>query len=277
MLKDFQLILTEFLEELSSKKDDCVKSGFKEIDERLGGFKPGELIIIAGRPGMGKTTFAINLIKNICYSKKKVALFSLEMSESSIASKVVSFESKVLLNKILNSKLDEKDWEKISAITERFKNYTLYVDDSSYVDANIIEEELEKIGKVDIIFVDYLQLIAGDAMIGAGRALEIAKITRHLRAIAKERGVPLVLLSQLSRANEGRTDKRPMLSDLRDSGAIEQDADKVLFLYRPGYYSEKDDPNECEVIVSKNRCGDTGTINLEWSGEYSLFTEANND
>ena len=273
MLKDFQLIMTEFLEELAQRKSNSISTGYKELDESLGGFKPGELIIIAGRPGMGKTTFAINLIKNMCYANKRVAMFSLEMSESSLASKIVSFESNVLLKKILNHKLDSKDWEKVSFSTPKFKKYNLLIDDSSYVNVSTIEEEISKIENIDIIFVDYLQLIVSDALIGANRVLEVAKITRNLRAIAKGRNIPIVVLSQLSRANESRVDKRPMLSDLRDSGSIEQDADKVLFLYRPGYYSEKEDPNECELIIAKNRCGDTGTINLKWEGEYSLFKE----
>ena len=273
MLKDFQLIMTEFLEELSKRKSNSINTGYKELDESLGGFKPGELIIIAGRPGMGKTTFAINLIKNMCYANKRVAMFSLEMSESSLASKIVSFESNVLLKKILNHKLDGKDWEKVTFSAPKFKKYNLLIDDSSYVNVSTIEEEISKIENIDIIFVDYLQLIVSDALIGANRVLEVAKITRNLRAIAKGRNIPIVVLSQLSRANESRVDKRPMLSDLRDSGSIEQDADKVLFLYRPGYYSEKEDPNECELIIAKNRCGDTGTINLKWEGEYSLFKE----
>ena len=202
-----------------------------------------------------------------------VAFFSLEMSESSLASKIVSFESNVLLKKILNHKLDDKDWEKVTFSTSKFKKYNLLIDDSSYVNVSTIEEEISKIENIDIIFVDYLQLIVSDALIGANRVLEVAKITRTLRAIAKYKNVPIVVLSQLSRANESRLDKRPMLSDLRDSGSIEQDADKVLFLYRPGYYSEKEDPSKCEVIIAKNRCGDTGTINLQWEGEYSLFKE----
>lgn len=273
MLKDFQLIMTEFLEELSKKESNSISTGYKELDESTGGFKPGELIIIAGRPGMGKTTFAINLIKNMCYASNRVAMFSLEMSESSLASKIVSFESNVLLKKILNHKLNPEDWERVSFSTHRFKKYNLLIDDSSYVNVSTIEEEISKIENIDIIFVDYLQLIVSDALIGANRVLEVAKITRTLRAIAKDKNVPIVVLSQLSRANEARVDKRPMLSDLRDSGSIEQDADKVLFLYRPGYYSEKEDPSKCEVIIAKNRCGDTGTINLQWEGEYSLFKE----
>lgn len=276
MLRDFQLIMTEFLENLAKKESNSVSTGYRELDQSLGGFKPGELIIIAGRPGMGKTTFAINLIKNICYSKKRVAMFSLEMSEASLVSKILSFESDVLLKKILDHRLDDQDWKKVTLSTPNFKKYNLYIDDSSYVGVNTIIKGLEKIDKVDIIFLDYLQLIVSDSMVGSMRALEIAKITRSLRAIAKELEIPIVVLSQLSRTNESRIDKRPMLSDLRESGAIEQDADKVLFLYRPGYYSEKEDPSECELIIAKNRCGNTETINLCWDGEHSSFHETKN-
>ena len=155
MLKDFQLIMTEFLEELAKRKSNSINTGYKELDESLGGFKPGELIIIAGRPGMGKTTFAINLIKNMCYANKRVAMFSLEMSESSLASKIVSFESNVLLKKILNHKLDGKDWEKVTFSAPKFKKYNLLIDDSSYVNVSTIEEEISKIENIDIIFVDY--------------------------------------------------------------------------------------------------------------------------
>lgn len=273
MLKDFQLIMTEFLEELADREDKSIHTGYKELDEETGGFKPGELIIIAGRPGMGKTTFVINLIKKICYAGKKVAMFSLEMSEESLASKIVSFETNVLLKNILNHKLEKREWEKISLSSNKFKKYNLLIDDSSYINPNIISERLEEAGEVDIIFVDYLQLLSSESTTGASRVIEVARITRDLRGIAKERGVPIVVVSQLSRANESRMDKRPILSDLRESGSIEQDADKVIFLYRPGYYSEKEDPNECELIIAKNRCGDTGTLNLKWIGEYSKFCD----
>ena len=269
-LKSFEIMMHELVEEFNKKETNNVNSGYRCIDDLISGFKPGELIIIAARPGMGKTSFALNIAKNIC-NKKKIILFSLEMSCFSLACRMLSSISKVPLKKLINKSLDDNDWTKIKKLTDKVKEFDLYVDDSSYINFELIRDESLSLGDINLIIVDYLQLI--DTTYGINRVMEISKLTRNFKNLARELNIPIILLSQLSRACEARQDKRPTMSDLRDSGSIEQDADKVILLYRPGYYFEKIDNEDCEIIIAKNRSGDTGTVSLKWRGEYSLFEE----
>lgn len=267
-LKSFETIMHEAVDELCKEGTNNIDSGYAELDELISGFKPGELIIIAARPGMGKTAFALNISKRACL-KYKILLFSLEMSAYSLGCRIISAITQIPLKKFINKSLDHQDWEIIKKFTNNVNKLNLYIDDSSYVNFDIIKDEISSLGDVNLIIIDYLQLI--DTSNGASRVAEISKLTRSFKNLARELDVPIILLSQLSRACESRPDKRPTMSDLRDSGSIEQDADKVILIYREGYYSEKADPEDCEIIVAKNRSGDTGSINLIWRGECARF------
>ena len=269
-LRSFEIMMHELFSEMAKKRNDDLKSGFKELDSIINGFRPGELIIIAARPGMGKTSFALNIAGNIC-RKNKIILFSLEMSCYSLACRILASMTKIPLKKLINKTIDERDKSRIQEFTNQIPNFKLFVDDSSYVDFVTIKDEIKSLGNIDLIIVDYLQLI--DTGPGVNRVMEITKLTRNFKNLARELNIPIILLSQLSRACESRQDKRPTMSDLRDSGSIEQDADKVMLIYRPGYYFEKIDPEDCEIIVAKNRSGDTGVVNIKWYGQYSLFED----
>lgn len=269
-LRSFEIMMHELFSEMAKKRNDDLNSGFKTLDSLINGFRPGELIIIAARPGMGKTSFALNIAGNIC-RKNKIILFSLEMSCYSLACRILASMTKIPLKKLINKTIDERDKSRIQEFTNQIPNFKLFVDDSSYVDFVTIKDEIKSLGNIDLIIVDYLQLI--DTGPGVNRVMEITKLTRNFKNLARELNIPIILLSQLSRACESRQDKRPTMSDLRDSGSIEQDADKVMLIYRPGYYFEKIDPEDCEIIVAKNRSGDTGVVNIKWYGQYSLFED----
>ena len=246
-----------------------ISSGFSDFDQMTSGFHPSDLIILAARPAMGKTAFALNLALNAAMkSKKGVLLFSLEMSSSQLLQRLLSIEAGIGLQKIRNGFLDPDDWGKLGLASMKLSNSEINIADLPNVNVleiRAIARRLKAAGKLDMIIIDYLQLIKGNSTRGDNRQQEISEISRALKGIARELDIPIIALSQLSRATEQRADRRPMLSDLRESGAIEQDADMVMFLYRDDYYNEdSEDKGLTEVIIGKQRNGPVGTIKLRF-------------
>ena len=253
-----------------------ISSGFSDFDQMTSGFHPSDLIILAARPAMGKTAFALNLALNAAMkSKKGVLLFSLEMSSSQLLQRLLSIEAGIGLQKIRNGFLDPDDWGKLGLASMKLSNSEINIADLPNVNVleiRAIARRLKAAGKLDMIIIDYLQLIKGNSTRGDNRQQEISEISRALKGIARELDIPIIALSQLSRATEQRADRRPMLSDLRESGAIEQDADMVLFLYRDDYYNEEsEDKGLTEVIIGKQRNGPVGTVKLRFFHEYTKF------
>lgn len=269
------------IEHLSGAKREKYKgisSGFGGLDEVISGLKKSNLIVLAARPGMGKTSFALNIAANVCRNHKdgNVVIFSLEMSSEQLVTKMLAAESFVDSRKLQDGNAAREDWEKLVMGAEALANMNLYIDDTAGANTASMKAKLRRLGNVSLVIIDYLQLM-NSVRKTDNRVNEISDITRQLKLMAKELDVPILLLSQLSRAVENRTAKRPQLSDLRESGAIEQDADIVMFLYRDGYYSREntDDPAPAECIVAKNRHGKQGTVMLYWDGKYTLFSSAN--
>ena len=253
-----------------------ISSGFSDFDQMTSGFHPSDLIILAARPAMGKTAFALNLALNAAMkSKKGVLLFSLEMSSSQLLQRLLSIEAGIGLQKIRNGFLDPDDWGKLGLASMKLSNSEINIADLPNVNVleiRAIARRLKAAGKLDMIIIDYLQLIKGNSTRGDNRQQEISEISRALKGIARELDIPIIALSQLSRATEQRADRRPMLSDLRESGAIEQDADMVMFLYRDDYYNEdSEDKGLTEVIIGKQRNVPVGTIKLRFFHEYTKF------
>ena len=251
-------------------------TGFDELNRRTGGFHGGELILIAGRPGMGKSSFAVNIAEHVSITDKKtVAIFNLEMPKEQIVNRIICSQALVNSNKIRTGDITGEDWEKIGAIVNRVATAPMYIDDTASITVSEIRAKcrrLKQTKNLELIVIDYLQLMQSSGRTES-RQNEIAEISRSLKILAKELNIPVIALSQLSRAAESRSDKRPMLSDLRESGAIEQDADMVMFLYRDEYYNpDTEDKNLAECIVAKNRSGETGMFKLGWKGEYTKFS-----
>ncbi|WP_373845334.1 replicative DNA helicase [Clostridium sp.] len=248
-----------------------IDTGFRDLNRMTGGLQKQDLIIVAARPSMGKTTLAVNIATNVSKTKT-VAIFSLEMSKEQIARKVLASQTHIDLLKINTGNLDSGDWESIGKTTGPLSNNKLFIDDTGALGVSEIKAKSKRIKLqhgLDLIIVDYLQLITSR---GENRTQEISKISRGLKQIAKDLDVPVIALSQLSRAPETRTNHRPMLSDLRESGSIEQDADIVMFLYRDEYYNkETEEKNIAECIFGKSRNGKVGIVKLAWLGQYQKF------
>ncbi len=270
------------LDALNSETDDSMKpipTGIGDLDRMITGLNRSDLILLAARPGMGKTSFALNIARNAaCKSKKTVAFFSLEMSKEQLASRLLSTEALISGTKLRTGKLSEEEWSRLIPASDVLSKAELYLDDTPGITITEMKSRLRRLRNIDLVVIDYLQLMGSGKRID-NRVQEISEITRNLKILAKEMNVPVITLSQLSRASEQRTDHRPQLSDLRDSGSIEQDADIVLFLYREGYYSEKSadaaptaDMNSGECIVAKNRHGEANAVKLHWQGEFMRFT-----
>ncbi len=267
------------LNELATSNRDIpgISTGLKDLDRAISGLNKSDLILLAARPGMGKTSMALNILLEAGKrAGKQVAFFSLEMSEEQLGMRLLASQSLVDNKKLVTGRMTEEEWAKLSDATATLQTLPVYIDDDSSVTVADVTAKCRRLENLGLVIIDYLQLMqsaGGKARSGDSRQQQISDITRALKLMAKDLNVPVVCLSQLSRATENRTDKRPLLSDLRDSGAIEQDADIVLFLYRDGYYnSESPTPNVAECIVAKNRHGETGTIELQWSPEYTTFT-----
>ncbi|NBI65940.1 replicative DNA helicase [Pseudoflavonifractor sp. 60] len=269
------------LEELSAQDSAIpgLSTGLRDLDRAISGLNNSDLILLAARPGMGKTSMALNILLDAGKrSGKKVAFFSLEMSREQLALRLISSECYIDNKKLVTGKLSDDDWESVAAAADSLNRSTILVDDDSSVTVADINAKCRRVDNLGLVVIDYLQLMqsAGgkSGSRGENRQQIVSDISRSLKIMAKELNVPVLCLSQLSRANESRQDKRPMLSDLRESGAIEQDADIVLFLYREGYYNrESDNPNLAECIIAKNRHGETGTVELQWTPEFTTFTD----
>ena len=277
-LKDVLVESFTKLEELYNIKQHItgVPSGFTDLDYRTAGFHGSELILIAARPAMGKTAFALNIASNAALrANVPVAVFSLEMSKEQLVNRILSSESMVDSNKIRTGKLEEDDWSKLAETIGPLSEGEMYIDDTPGISITEIRAKCRKLKiekNIGLVVIDYLQLIQGTGKRNGSREQEISEISRSLKILAKELDVPVIALSQLSRAAEQRPDHRPMLSDLRESGAIEQDADIVMFLYRDDYYNQDSEKkNIAEVIIAKHRGGSTGTVELLWLGNYTKF------
>lgn len=250
------------------------KTGFHYLDTITSGLNKSDLILIAARPGMGKTSFAVNIVTNVARHNKdkEVAIFSLEMSREQLATRMLSTESLVDSNKLRSGFLTGDDWVRLAGAASNLSGFPMYIDDTASVTVQQIKAKLRRIKNLGLVVIDYLQLM-GSTLRTDNRVLIISEITRQLKIMAKELDIPVIVLSQLSRGPESRTDKRPMLSDLRESGSIEQDADIVMFLYRDAYYNKESlTPNISECIIAKNRHGETGTVQLKWDGQFTRFT-----
>lgn len=249
------------------------KSGFSDLDNIITGLNRSDLIILAARPAMGKSVFALNLASNVARRNKnsEVVIFSLEMSKEQNVTRMLASESLVELDCLMKGTISGEQWVKLAKGAESLSGMNIYLDDTAGITVPQMKAKLRRMKNLGLVIIDYLQLMSSSRRID-NRVNEISEITRQLKLMAKELNVPVITLSQLSRAVESRTDKRPLLSDLRESGSIEQDADIVMFLYRDAYYNkDTPDPALAECIVSKNRHGETGTVNMRFSGQYQLF------
>ena len=259
-----------------------VSTGFVDLDYKTSGLQPSDFILVAARPSMGKTAFVLNMAQHMAFRKEKtVAIFSLEMSKEQLVNRLFSLESKVDSQKIRTGNLEDEDWAKLIEGAGIIGNSHLIIDDTPGISISELRSKCRKFKLeqgLDIIIIDYLQLMSGSGRGGDSRQQEISDISRALKGVARELNVPVVALSQLSRAVEKRDDKRPMLSDLRESGAIEQYADVVMFIYRDDYYNkDTENKNMAEIIIAKQRNGPIGTVNLVWMPEYTRFVNAKKD
>lgn len=277
-IKDVLLIAFNKLEELYNNRDQLtgVPSGFVDLDYKTSGFQNSDLILIAARPAMGKTALALNMAQYAAVHKNvPVAIFNLEMSKDQLVNRMLASEVMIDSQKLRTGKLADDDWQKIAMALGPLSEAPIYIDDTAALTVMEIRAKCRRLKlekNLGLVIIDYLQLMQGSGRI-ENRQQEISEISRSLKIMAKEINIPVIALSQLSRAPEARQDHRPMLSDLRESGAIEQDADIVMFLYRDDYYNpDTEEQNIAEVIVAKHRNGSTGTVKLRWFGEYTKFT-----
>lgn len=255
-----------------------VQSGYSDLDKYIVGFGKGDLVIVGARPGVGKTSFCLNLGANIAKkSKKAVCMFSLEMSAEQLVSRLLAAEGMVDSYRMRSGKLENDDWEKIANAASTLSETEIYIDDTTGVNVTAMKGKLRRIKNLGLVIVDYLQLMETEKKRKDGsRVNEVAEITRGLKIMGKELGVPIIVCSQLSRGTD-KEKKRPVLSDLRESGSIEQDADMVIFLSRDYYGEDPEKANLVEVIVAKNRHGETGTVEMSWLGQYTKFSTLSTD
>jgi len=282
-IKDVLLDTFNRLEELYNNKSYItgIPTGFTDLDYKTSGLQNSDLILIAARPGMGKTAMALNIAQYAAVHKHvPVALFNLEMSKDQLVNRMLCSEVMVDSQKMRTGKLDDDDWNKIAQALAPLSEAPIYIDDTpglSVMDIRAKCRRLKLEKNLGLVVIDYLQLMQGRGKTES-RQQEVAEISRSLKILAKELNVPVITMSQLSRGPETRTDHRPMLSDLRESGAIEQDADIVMFLYRDDYYNpDTEKKNIAEVIIAKHRHGSTGTVELRWFGEYTKFANLKKD
>ena len=251
------------------------RTGFSYLDTVTSGLNKSDLLLIAARPGMGKTSFALNIATNVArHSGKEVAIFSLEMSKEQLATRMLSSEALVDSQKLRNGFLTNEDWVRLATSAGVLSGLPMYIDDTASINVQQIKAKLRRMKNLGLVVIDYLQLMTGSAKNGDNRQQEISEISRSLKALARELNVPVIALSQLSRSVEARQVKRPMLSDLRESGSLEQDADIVMFLYREDYYDkDTEHKNQTEVIIAKHRNGPVDTVNLYFQKEYTKFRD----
>ena len=277
-IKDILVDSFTQLEELYNRKQHItgVPSGFTELDYKTAGFHGSDLVLIAARPAMGKSAFALNIATNAAVrANVPVVIFSLEMSKEQMVNRILCSEAMVDSNKVRTGKLEEDDWTKLAGSIGPLSDADIYIDDTPGISVMEIRAKCRKLKlekNIGMVVIDYLQLVQGSNKRNGSREQEISEISRSLKILAKELNVPVIALSQLSRAVEQRPDHRPMLSDLRESGAIEQDADIVMFLYRDDYYNKDSEKKDiAEVIIAKHRGGSLGTVELLWLGSYTKF------
>ena len=278
-IRDVVLRTLDSIEKAAKQKGNItgLETGFRDLDAKTAGLQKSDLILIAARPAMGKTAFVLNIAEYVAlHSNSTIALFSLEMSKEQLVKRMLAMNSMVDSQKIRTGDLEDDDWDNLVGSVRKIGNSNLVIDDTSGITASELRSKCRKLKieqGLDLVIIDYLQL-----MTGAGkrktdsRQQEISDISRSLKVMARELDVPVIALSQLSRAVESRPDKRPMLSDLRESGAIEQDADIVMFIYRDEYYNpDSEKKGVAEVIVAKQRSGPTGPVELAWLSQYTKF------
>ncbi|ADU32536.1 replicative DNA helicase [Evansella cellulosilytica] len=253
-----------------------IPTGFSELDRITAGFQRNDLIIVAARPSVGKTAFALNITQNVATkTDENVAIFSLEMGADQLVMRMLCAEGNIDAQRLRTGKLEDEDWQKLTMAMGSLSKAGIYIDDTPGIKVNEIRAKCRRLKQergLGMIMIDYLQLIQGDARSGEGRQQEVSEISRSLKGLARELEVPVIALSQLSRGVESRTDKRPMMSDIRESGSIEQDADIVAFLYRDDYYDKESEKKDIiEIIIAKQRNGPVGTVELAFVKEFNKF------
>lgn len=279
-IKDALLQVYNHLQQLITNKEETqgMKTGFSGLDRVLVGMGKSDLVLVGARPGMGKTSFAMNVaVSAAMRSKKAVCVFSLEMSAEQLVTRLLSSEALVDSYHLRSGELTDEDWQKLAHASSTLSDCQILIDDTTGMTVTGMMAKLRRVKNLGLVVIDYLGLMQSEHR-NDNRVQEVSEISRNLKLMAKEFQVPVICCAQLSRGPESRTDKRPMLSDLRDSGAIEQDADIVMFLYREEYYKDKENPqNTAEVIIAKNRHGSTGKVEMGWLGQYTKFTTLDTD
>ncbi|WP_203248289.1 replicative DNA helicase [Sporosarcina beigongshangi] len=277
-IKDVLVETYDNIELLHTRKGDVtgIPTGFTDLDKMTAGFQRNDLIILAARPSVGKTAFALNVAQNVATkTDENVAIFSLEMGAEQLVMRMLCAEGNIDAQVMRTGALEAEDWRKLTMAMGSLSNAGIFIDDSSGIRVNEIRSKCRRLQQehgLGMIIIDYLQLISGNGRAGENRQQEVSEISRSLKGLARELKVPVIALSQLSRGVEQRQDKRPMMSDLRESGSIEQDADIVSFLYREDYYDkETENQNIIEIIIAKQRNGPTGTVSLAFAKEYNKF------
>ena len=255
-----------------------IPTGFDDLDDKTSGFQPGDLIIVAGRPSMGKTAFSLNIAENVALdSKKAVAVFSMEMGATQLATRMIGSVGRLDQHRMRSGNLEDDDWERLTAALGKLNDASIFIDEGAGLSSFDVRARARRLsrqtGGLGLIVVDYLQLMSGNTgRASENRATEISEISRSLKSLAKELEVPVVALSQLNRSVEQRPDKRPVMSDLRESGAIEQDADLILFIYRDEVYNpDSEDKGTAEIIIAKQRNGPIGRVRLTFLGQHTRF------
>jgi replicative DNA helicase len=272
--------LLDRVQEMADNPNDItgVPTGFVDLDRMTSGLQAGDLVVLAARPSMGKTAFAINIAEHVALNEGlPVAVFSMEMGASQLAVRIVGSIGRINQTHLRNGKLTDDEWPRLTEAIEKLRNVSLHIDETPGLTSSVLRANARRLsrqcGKLGLIVVDYLQLMSGSGGDGDNRASELGEISRGLKMLAKELQCPVIALSQLNRSVETRTDKRPMMSDLRESGAIEQDADIIMFIYRDEYYTKDacKEPGVAEIIIGKQRNGPTGTVKLAFLNTLTRF------
>jgi replicative DNA helicase len=266
------------IEQLSNiSTSGVIPSGYIDLDLKITGFRPGALTVIAARPAMGKTAFGLNILVNAAlYQDIPVAFFSLEMTKEELVNRIFSSVGSINGNAIRQQKMTDEEWNRLFEVVENYRKAKIFIDETPALDISVLKERARRLHRqydIKMIIVDYMQLMRSTNKRAFNREQEVADISRGLKGIAKELNIPVIALSQLNRALDSRADKRPILSDLRESGSIEQDADNILFIHRDDYYNpNSEQTHEAEIIIAKQRSGPTGIVKLHWDGEFTRFS-----
>ena len=278
--------LLDRVQEMADNPNDVtgVRTGFYDLDRQTAGLQAGDLIVLAARPSMGKTALAINIAENVALNEGlPVAVFSMEMGAAQLAVRIVGSIGRIDQGHLRTGKLTDDEWPRLSEAIEKLRTISLHIDESPGLNSSEVRANARRLsrqyGQLGLIVVDYLQLMSGSSSDGENRATELGEISRGLKMLARELKCPVIALSQLNRSVEQRPDKRPMMSDLRESGAIEQDADIIMFIYRDDYYNKETSPDKglAEIIIGKQRSGPTGSCKLRFFGEYTRFDNLSHD